>query len=346
MAKVLGSALAFAFALLSSGRALADDATSFRFSWVRGEGTGSCPDARTLAARAAVRLRRDPFSETAKQSIEGSVVLDGPELKAELRLRDEAGVVHGRRELRSKQADCVELAEAVVLAVVLTIDPNAAFSDAPAPVAPTPPSVPPTASPGAAEPPALGACPVVRCPTPGPCPAARCPPPPPLEAIAFTARVVGGIGILPGFAPGAAAAGEVGGAHVRGSFGIVYFPEATTTGGEFAFGVTTGTLGAIFAWPLAGSIDLAAVVELQVGAIHAVVFESDPVNPGDQLWLAGALGPRLGFSPFRPFRLEVGVSLVVPATRPSFDVRGASEPAFQSAPVGGMAHIGAGVGLP
>jgi hypothetical protein len=27
-------------------------------------------------------------------------------------------------------------------------------------------------------------------------------------------------------------------------------------------------------------------------------------------------------------------------------VRGASEPAFQSAPVGGMAHIGAGVGLP
>jgi hypothetical protein len=178
--KVLGSALASAFVVLSARSAAADDGTSFRLSWVRGEGAGSCPDAATIASRAAERLGRNPFSETATQSIEGSVVGEGDELKAELRVRDEMGVARGRREIRAKGADCVELADAVVLAVVLAIDPNALLADTPAPA---PPSAPPEAPPVAAEPPALDACPVVRCPSPPPCPAARCPPPPLLESI-------------------------------------------------------------------------------------------------------------------------------------------------------------------
>lgn len=341
--KAFGSALTFAFAMLSSHSALADDANSFRLSWVRGEGAGSCPDAGTIAARAVGRLGRDPFSETAKQSIEGSVVREGEELKAELRVRDEAGVARGHREIRSKRADCVELGDAVVLAVVLTIDPNAAHADAPAPPAPT---SAPQAPPAATELPALGVCPVARCPTLPPCSPARCPAPPPLENVALAARFVFGVGILPSFSPGAAAVGEVGTPRVRGSFGVVYFPEVTTSDERYAFGLTTGFLGAVFAWPVASGVELSGTAELEIGAIHAVVFESVPVDPGEEWWVAGALGPRLGFLGPGPLRLELGVSAVVPLARPSFEVRGIAEPVFQSAPVGGFAYAGLGFGLP
>jgi hypothetical protein len=341
--KALGSAFVLAFAALPARSAFADEATPFRLSWVRGEGAGSCPDARSIAARAAERLSRNPFSETAKQSIEGSVAREGDELAAVLRLRDDAGVEHGRREIRSRQIDCVELGEAVVLAVVLTIDPNAAHADAPALPAPT---APPPAPPAATEPPALGVCPVARCPTPPACPPARCPVPPPLANVALAARFVAGVGILPSLSPGGAAVGEVGGARVRGSFGVVYFPEVTTSDERYAFGLTTGFLGAIFAWPLASGIELAGTAELEAGAVHAVVFESVPVDPGEQWWVAGALGPRLGFLGLSPLRVELGVSLVVPFSRPSFKVRGITEPVFKSAPIGGFAYAGLGFGLP
>jgi hypothetical protein len=341
--KVLGSALVSAFVVLSARSAAADDGTPFRLSWVRGEGAGSCPDAATIESRAAQRLGRNPFSETATQSIEGSVVGEGDELKAELRVRDEMGVARGRREIRAKGADCVELADAVVLAVVLTIDPNALLADT---TAPAPPSAPPEAPPVAAEPPALDACPVVRCPSPPPCPPARCPAPPPLENMALTARFIAGAGILPALAPGAAVAGEVGGAHVRGSLGIVYFPETAGDADEYAFGLTAGSIGLILAGPLAGGFELSGITELEVGAIHSVVFEGEPVNPGDQPWVAGVLGARFGFLGWAPLRLEIGASLVVPLTRPIFAVRGVAEPAFQSAPVGGMTYLGAGFGLP
>ena len=152
--------------------------------------------------------------------------------------------------------------------------------------------------------------------------------------------------MLPGLAPGAAVGGEVGGAELRGSLGIVYFPETATADDRFAFGLTTGAVGVVLAWPLAAGFELSAAAELEVGAIHSVVFENDPVDPGDQLWLAGALGPRLGFLGWRPFRLELGASLIVPMTRPSFEVRGVEGVAFQSAPVGAMAYVGAGFGLP
>ena len=341
--KALGSAFALAFAVLPVRSALADEPAPFRLSWVRGEGAGSCPDARSIAARAAERLSRNPFSETAKQSIEGSVAREGDELAAVLRLRDEAGVEHGRREIRSRQIDCVELGDAVVLAVVLTIDPNAAHADAPAPPAPT---SSPQAPPAATEPPALGVCPVARCPTLPPCPPARCPAPPPLENVALAARFVFGVGILPSFSPGAAAVGEVGAPRVRGSFGVVYFPEVTTSDERYAFGLTTGFLGAVFAWPVASGVELSGTAELEIGAIHAVVFESVPVDPGEEWWVAGALGPRLGFLGLSPLRLELGVSMVVPLARPSFKVRGIAEPVFQSAPVGGFAYAGLGFGLP
>jgi hypothetical protein len=345
VAKAFGSAAALALALLCVRSARADTSDSFRFSWVRGDGAGSCPDTRALAVRVEQRLGRNPFSDSAEQSIEGSVVQRQGLYRAELRVRDSAGVSRGTRELSAGGPDCSELAEAVVLAVVLAIDPNAALGGSPVPPA-VAPVAPPPAAPPVVDPPALAPCPAPRCPPSPPCPRATCPMPPALATGGLIGRAVLAAGILPGIVPGAAVFGEMGNERVRASLGFVYFPESATDGGSYAFGLTAGSAGASFAWPLADGLELSALGELELGALHAVVYELPPVEPGDQLWFAAAAGPRLGFFALSPLRLELGASLVVPFVRPAFEVRGVAEPVFQSAPVGGFFYLGAGLGTP
>jgi len=345
VAKVVGSTVAFALALLCARSANAESSASFRFSWARGDGAGSCPDGRTLASRVEASLGRNPFSDSAEQSIEGSVVRQENRYRAELRVRDAAGVARGTRELSSDGADCGELAEAVVLAVVLTIDPNAALGGSPAPAAVAPPHAAPPPTAPAVEAPALAACPAARCPPAPPCPRTACPSSPVLASGTVVGRALFAAGILPGIVPGAAVFGEMGTERVRGSLGVVYLPESTKDA-RYGFGLTAGTLGAAFVWPVADGFELSALGELEVGALHVVVYELEPVRPGDQLWLAAAAGPRLGFSGLSPLRVELGASLVVPFVRPAFEVRGIAEPVFQSAPVGGFFYLGAGLGTP
>lgn len=342
--KVVASAVALTFVVARALPALAEDATTFRLSWVRGEGAGSCPDVRALEARVAERLGRNPFSDAAAQSIEGSVALDKSELKAELRVRDSGGIARGAREIRAQGTDCVELADAVVLAVALAIDPNAALGGpantaAPRPPAPPPPPLAPN------EPPALAACPPARCPAPPSCPEARCPEPR-FPNMALTARALLGAGMLPELAPGAAVAGELGGPRVRGTLGMLYFPEVSTSDELYSFGLTAASLGAVVAWPVGGGFEFSALGELELGTIHAVVFDTEPVDPGDRPWFAGALGPRVAFAGLAPLRLELGANLVVPFVRPEFEVRGIAGPVFQSSAVGGVFYFGLGVGAP
>jgi hypothetical protein len=333
----LGVLLAF----VCASPAHAESSESFRFSWVRGEGAGTCPDGRALAARVSERLGRNPFSDAAEQSIEGGVVARDGRFHAELRVRDAGGVARGSRELAANGPDCAELAEAVVLAVALTIDPNAALGGMP-----TPPAAPPApVEPPPPAPPALPSCPAVRCPPPEPCRQKPCPPPSGLRA-AVAARAVVAFGVLPGVAPGAAVFGELGGERLRASLGMRYLPETTTDDGLYGFGLTTATLGAVIASPVASALELSLLAEVEVGAIHAVVYELEPVDPGDRPWVAGAVGPRLGFAGPSPLRLEAGGALVVPFIRPSFEVRGVAEPAFQSAPVAVLGYLGVGLGMP
>jgi hypothetical protein len=164
--------------------------------------------------------------------------------------------------------------------------------------------------------------------------------------VALTARVLAGAGMLPEVAPGAAVAGELGGARVRGTLGMIYLPEVSTSDELYAFGLTAGSIGALLAWPVGGGFELSALGELELGTIHAVVFESNPVDPGDRPWVAGALGPRLAFTGPGLLRLELGANLVVPFVRPRFEVRGIAGPVFQSASVGGLAYFGIGVAAP
>jgi hypothetical protein len=299
-----------------------------------------------LAARVAERLGRNPFSEHATQSIEGSAALSGDRLRAELFVRDAGGVARGTRELSAAGADCVELADAVVLAVVLTIDPNAALSGTPAPppLAPPPPlSVESSSGP---EPAPLGACPASPCPPRERCPNAACPPPPRFAHASLVARGVLAAGVLPNIAPGAAVFGELGSARARVTLGMLYLPESATDDGVAGFGLTAGAIGGALAWPVARGVELSALAELELGAVHAVVYELEPVRPGDRPWVALGAGPRLLIAVFPPLRLELGASLVVPFIRPSFEARGVSEPVFQSSPLAGLGFIGVGLGLP
>ena len=344
VAKGRGRLVALAFALLVPRGAHAE-AEMFRFSWVRGDGAGSCPDGRSLAARVAERLGRNPFSDTAVESIEGSVVRVGDRFHAALHVRDAAGVARGTRELSALGTDCGELADAVVLAVVLTIDPNAALEGKPAPppatVTPPSPVAPPVSGP-----PPLDACPVVRCPPPRPCPEASCPPLPLFANGALALRGLLAVGVLPEVAPGAGAFGELGTQRVRAALGMRYFPESSTGGGSYAFGLTAGTLGALYAWPVADGFEVSLIGELELGAIHAVVHEIEPVEPGDRPWVAAAAGPRLLVTALSPLRVELGGSLVVPFVRPIFEVRGLAEPVFQTSPVAGFGYLGVGLGTP
>jgi hypothetical protein len=343
--RALGWALAFGSVALAARPARADGAETFRFSWARGEGSGTCPDGSTLAARVAERLGRNPFSESAAQSIEGNVSRGADGFHAELFVRDGSGVALGNRELSSAGADCKELADAVVLAVVLTIDPNAALGGTTAPPAAVT-AVPTAEPPRLAEPPAIGACPPQRCPPSEPCPDKPCPPAPRSANAAVAGRGVLSVGILPGVAPGAAVFGEMGSARVRASLGMAYLPESKTASGAYGFGLTTASIGAVLAWSLGEGLELSALGELELGAIHAIVYDLEPVNPGDEPWVAAAAGPRLGVWILSPLRFELGASVLIPFIRPSFEARGVSEPAFQSAPVGGLGYVGVGLGTP
>jgi hypothetical protein len=344
--RVLGRAVAFGLAMLAARTACAEGAETFRFSWARGDGAGTCPDGSALAARVTERLGRNPFSESALQSIEGNVSRRADGFHAELFVRDGSGVALGNRQLSSTGVDCAELADAVVLAVVLTIDPNAALGGTTAPPSAIVAAPPVAEAPRVAEPPSLGACPVQRCPPQERCPDKPCPPPPHSANASIIGRGLLAVGVLPGVAPGAQVFGELGSKGVRASLGMTYLPESKTDGGLYGFGLTAASVGAVFAWSLGDGLELSALGELEVGAIHAVVYDLEPVDPGDQPWVAGAAGPRLVVSILSPLRLELGASVLVPFIRPSFEARGVSEPAFQSASVGGLGYVGVGLGTP
>ena len=129
-----------------------------RLLYLREAGAERCPDEAEARGAVTARLGYDPFGERPPLTI--SVILGKSVhgLRARIELLDPAGEVTGARELTSRDADCVELARAVTLAVSIAIDPLRFFdppppasapASAPAPVAP-PPTVTTPAKPVAA----------------------------------------------------------------------------------------------------------------------------------------------------------------------------------------------------
>jgi hypothetical protein len=324
------------FLALVASPAGAAPSPRFELSVVRLEGAGACPDRATLERGVAARLGRVPFAEPAQRTLEAVLSRREQAWRAEITLRDAEGIELGRRSIEAAGPDCSPLAEATTLALALTIDPDAALGTAP----PVPPLEP---DPEVRAPAPPAACPDRACPASAPCPKAVCPHPPARPYVGASARATLALGLIPGPAPGVALVTEGGSQTLRAEVSLLFLPETRADDPRFAFGLTAAAAGACAAPQPFGRFELGLCGEIQLGAIHAVVHEAAPIDPGDQLWVAAALGPRLGLEVAPPLAFEVGVSAVAPLLDRSFDVVGIEQPVFRPAAVGAVGFVGVGI---
>jgi len=295
-------------------------APSVRLTWVRGENAEGCSDGPTIARSISARLGKNVFSESASTSIEGVVEHHGQAWQAHLYMRGADGRLAGVRHLSNEGPDCSALDAAATLAIALAIDPKAALSAAEAP-----PIAPPTAV-DASQPAAHAG--------------------PRSDGAEFSARGLLGAGLLPQTSAGVALSAEIAVARsVDATAGALYLPEARTSVGDFAFGLTAGWGGACVRTARArASVSLCGKV--LVGAIHSVVFTLEPAAPGDRWWAAGALSAQARLRIAGPVLAELGLEGIAPMTRDRFVVGGRVDPVFRQGPVAGMAFVGLGVTIP
>ena len=315
----------------------------YRLSWVRGKGAEECPGAEQLAAAVRQRLGRDPFASDAPRDIEGSVARVDDYWQARLNVLGSEGAVLGSRDLSTRAPTCALLADAVTLAIALTIDPSAPLTPPenvtpPAPIDPLPSPTAPVAPEPVAEP--------TPSPVPAPTPRER-PPAPSTFGIGANAKGSILFGSLPRPAPG----GELGvdlrlARPVRLTLGLAFFGEVKTAGDDFAIGLTAASLGACYDVLNNPKVGLDACADLQAGALHVVVYSPDPTSPGEYSWLAARLGPRLRWRFAPPVELALGGSAVVPFVARDFGVKDQPRPLFETPPVGFCAGVGLGAFLP
>jgi hypothetical protein len=364
----VGSGLLVGLLCAAAGAASAAQGEKVRLSWVRGPGAEQCLSGATLAERVAARLGRDAVSEQAPRSIEGVVVREGERFSARIYVRDAGGSLVGQREIDDASPSCGALDAAVVLAVVLAIDPDAALAPPPAlaPSTPSPvlPSAPTAAASGAPPDVASGApaaalpapsptvsgllpaFPAPGFPFPGPAPVRPARSEPSTAFGASSVRVLFAAGLLPAGAFGLASTAEAGVRRLRVAAGVLWFPEVHTADGGFGFGLAAGTLGGCIDPYRSASFRLGLCAGGLAGALHAVTYRLSPTQPGDRPWLALSFGGRAELRLVGPLTLHAGAEAVVPLLRYRFLVLGRAEPVFEPATVAAVAAAGLGVTFP
>jgi hypothetical protein len=115
-----------------------------RLVYSRSVDAESCPDEQALRRAVAARVGYDPFFAWATRTIVASITRRDRAFVATVDLIDESGVSHGARELRG-EGECVELFDAVALAIAIAIDPQSLSR-------PAAPPTPPPSEPDAAAP--------------------------------------------------------------------------------------------------------------------------------------------------------------------------------------------------
>jgi hypothetical protein len=116
----------------SSGVLHAAPGDATRLEYARSAGAAACPDRTALKAAVSKRLGYDPFFPAARQTIVVEIIDVESDLRAQMRLLDESGMIVGSRELREKAGQCDELVASLALAISIALDPNAALGEAPA----------------------------------------------------------------------------------------------------------------------------------------------------------------------------------------------------------------------
>jgi hypothetical protein len=309
----------------SSSSAAQEPAPLMRLSWVREEAAKSCPDVRSVERTVRERLGRDPFADSAELAAEVWLSRDGAGFVARIQLRGQNGELQGERSLRS-DGSCDTLADAVALALALSIDPDAALAPRPAP---------PQAAPAEARAQQL-ARPNQTKPRETAAPAPR------LPAGSLSASMLGAHGLLPGIALAARLEGELAlGPRFRLFATGAFFPEQSTAGGDFAFGLSTGGLGGCLDFAF-GRISVAPCAAIVAGQLHSVVRNGEPTRPGAHLWTAASALARLRVTLLPALFLELSAGAFVPFRAEEFRVMGRSQTVFRQTAVAPVLGLGMG----
>jgi hypothetical protein len=335
---------ALAFYVLMPIRGASAQELTFRLSWQRGAGAEDCPNAQQLTSAVESRLGRSAFAEPAFRHIDGGVEHVASVWRARLRVLGADDAVLGSRELEAYGPDCSSIAEAVSLAIALTIDPNAlhdhhddSMRAAPAmsPASPSPPVTPPPE-----PPPAVPAKPAPSRNAEKLLPAAGL-------AGAVVPRTLLALGALPKASFGAELGAEVDlGRRLGLALGMAYLAEARTAGGEFGLSIAAGSLGLCFHALERPRAELKLCGELMAGAVQVVVYNPIPTHPGEHLWLAPRLGPRFAYALGASLSLELAAAAVVPLVREQFAIAGVKDPLFQTSRVSLLSSLGLRVSIP
>ncbi|MGC4086789.1 MAG: hypothetical protein QM756_02610 [Polyangiaceae bacterium] len=335
--------LVFGASLGAVGSAAAQSShTRASLAFARNAGAESCVDQTHLKGLVAARLGREPFDDQAPLRIEGVVSRVNQRFVLDLRTLDGSGSVLGQRHLESESADCAELGEAAALAIALSIDPNAPLT-APAPAAAV----------GSASEPVVATSPVaIACPPLPPQLVCRKPAPsvvvaePTMHRVSFSVRAPLALELVPGFAAGVGVSGRVTGERVALTLGASWFREALADDERFSIGLSLVQVGGCLrAWSFPKGM-LALCAELQAGSQHAVVRQLSPLEPGDHLFVATAIGPQVWLDLTRQLQLELGVSADIPLWRPEFVLRSTGQRIFESPSVIPLGFLGFGFGAP
>ncbi|HEX5101417.1 MAG TPA: hypothetical protein VFV94_18020, partial [Polyangiaceae bacterium] len=282
---------------------------------------------------------RDPFSVVAERTIEGHVVRTASGYDADLTVRTSTDQLIGQRRVSTAGEDCTALGGAVTLAVVLTIDPNAALepnqpsASFPIDQPPSPPPLPPVA-PFCAETPAP---PSER--------ATPCPPPPSPRAIPGTlVAAAGALGPLPRFAPGVALDVSLPVSPITPVFGARILVPVTTDDGHLQLGLDTLGLGACAKVASSAALALGLCAGAEGGIVTVVARDLTPVNAGPFPWVALDAGLRLIVRSSSLVRFHAGAVALFPLIRQEFQVDSPGATGFQSSAVGGLLFAGAELG--
>lgn len=297
-----------------------------RLAWSRAPEAEACPDAAVIESDVTARLGDSPFRADAADVIGVHVTRERGEWSALIEDRPNDGPPAGSRVVTSGAESCDSLALAVGLAIALMIRARAA------------------SEPVAAPKPAAIVVPVVAPP-----PSLPAPPPKDERHVAVVASTAFATGILPRFAIGAAVTGHVPlGEQVSLALGLTFLPEQRKgdASGEYAFGATFGELGACYGTK-PSRVRVMACGAALFGALHVVVSDPVPLEPGARFWGAGALGLTGDFTIEEPIHVFMSADGVIPFQRHSYVVeRGdSSEPVFTEPRIAARFGLGIGVEL-
>jgi hypothetical protein len=346
----LGFGGALGLGLISSASpGEAADAQHFSWSWVRLPGAETCAAAEVIAGGVRARLGRDPFATPAERHIEGWVERSDDRWLAHLNVTGLDGASIGARQLESSEATCATLVDAVTLAVVLMIDPQASLD-------PQPSGPPKTAAETAPDP----APAALVAPQPAPTPAvpaqaatAREPPPQPPDirepGLAMTAalRALAVSGVLPRVSAGVEAGAELElSRHVGVAAAVGFLPTVRTDDKRFAFGLMEASFGPCLTLVGQARTRLGLCVEAQLGAIQARTYHVESLPRTDHFWFAVRAGTRLNQRLLGPLGFEFGVQAVAPVTRHDFALRGSDEHVYQAQALGFWASAGLTASIP